>query len=142
MPITPEDRARQNIDRLLAAAGWIVKDRRDANITAGRGVAVCKFPMKTGHGEADYLLFVDGATAGAVEAKKEGKTLRKWRFRQQNTAKAFPTMSRHPGARCRSCTKALESRPVSRIFWSRTRAAARSLRSIGLRHSPNGLTTS
>ena len=75
MPITPEDRARQHIDCLLAAAGWIIQDRRDANITAGCGVAVREFPMKKGHGEADYLLFVDGAAGGAIEAKPEGKTL-------------------------------------------------------------------
>ena len=75
MPITPEDRARQNIDQLLAAAGWIIQNRDAANITAGRGVAVREFPMKKGHGEADYLLFVDGAAAGVIEAKKEGETL-------------------------------------------------------------------
>ena len=28
MPITPEDRARQNIDKLLIDAGWIVQDKR------------------------------------------------------------------------------------------------------------------
>ncbi|MGO9073589.1 MAG: DEAD/DEAH box helicase family protein [Terriglobales bacterium] len=75
MPITPEDRARQNIDQLLAAAGWILQNRPEANITAGRGVAVREFPMKKGHGEADYLLFVDGAAAGVIEAKREGETL-------------------------------------------------------------------
>jgi type I restriction enzyme R subunit len=56
MPITPEDRARENIDKLLTAAGWIVQDKKEANLTAGRGVAVREFPMKSGHGEADYLL--------------------------------------------------------------------------------------
>ncbi len=75
MPITPEDRARQDIDQLLAAAGWILQNRPEANITAGRGVAVREFPMKKGHGEADYLLFVDGAAAGVIEAKREGETL-------------------------------------------------------------------
>src|SRR5271169_6081554 len=68
MPITTEDLARQNIDRLLGAAGWIIQDRAAANITAGRGVAIREFPMKKGHGEADYLLFVDGAAAGVIEA--------------------------------------------------------------------------
>ncbi len=75
MPITPEDIARQNIDRLLTDSGWIVQDRKDANTSAGRGVAVREFPLKTGHGEADYLLFVDGMAAGVVEAKKEGEPL-------------------------------------------------------------------
>ncbi len=75
MPITPEDRARQNIDKLLDAGGWTLQDRRAVNITAGRGVAVREFPMKKGHGEADYLLFADGAASGAIEAKREGTTL-------------------------------------------------------------------
>ena len=34
-----------------------------------------EFPMKKGHGEADYLLFVDGAATGVIEAKREGETL-------------------------------------------------------------------
>jgi|SRR5579859_1877468 len=75
MPITPEDRARQSIDKLLADAGWTVQDRKQVNLAAGRGVAVREFPLKSGHGEADYLLFVDGAALGVLEAKKEGDTL-------------------------------------------------------------------
>src|SRR5579872_1002284 len=75
MPITPEDRARENIDKLLADAGWVVQDRRKVDLAAGRGVAVREFPLKTGHGEADYLLFVDGSPVGVVEAKREGSTL-------------------------------------------------------------------
>jgi type I restriction enzyme R subunit len=75
MPITPEDRARENIDKLLTDAGWIVQDKRSTNLSAARGVAVREFPLKSGHGEADYLLFVDGAPIGVVEAKKEGDTL-------------------------------------------------------------------
>ncbi len=75
MPETPEDRARTTIDELLAKAGWLVQGRDKANVTAGRGVAICYFPLKPGHGFADYLLYVDGAAAGVVEAKKEGATL-------------------------------------------------------------------
>src|SRR5271165_4295345 len=75
MPITPEDRARENIDKLLTDADWMVQDKRSTNLSAGRGVAVREFPLKSGHGEADYLLFVDGAPIGVVEAKKEGDTL-------------------------------------------------------------------
>jgi len=30
MPITAEDRARQNIDKLLAGTGWTLQDRREA----------------------------------------------------------------------------------------------------------------
>ncbi len=75
MAETPEDKARKTIDELLEKAGWLVQDKDEANITAGRGVAVSNFPLKPGHGFADYLLYLDGAAAGVVEAKKEGATL-------------------------------------------------------------------
>jgi len=55
--VEPEAKARQNIDALLEAAGWIIQDRLDLNLGAARAVAVREFPLKTG--EADYLLFVD-----------------------------------------------------------------------------------
>jgi type I restriction enzyme R subunit len=52
---TPEDKARENIDRLLTQAGWAVRDQNDANILAYRGVAIRSFTLKQGHGFADYL---------------------------------------------------------------------------------------
>ena len=72
---TPEGRAREQIDQLLSAAGWVVQSREDVNLAAGRGVAIREFPMKAGFGEADYLLYVDAQALGVVEAKKEGSTL-------------------------------------------------------------------
>jgi type I restriction enzyme R subunit len=70
---TPEERARENIDKQLVACGWIVQSRGAVNLYAGRGVAVREFPLETG--EADYLLFVDRKAVGVVEAKPEGVTL-------------------------------------------------------------------
>ena len=72
---TPEQRARANIDRLLGQAGWAVQDMAALNVHAARGVAVREFPLRSGHGTADYLLYVDGRAAGVVEAKPEGHTL-------------------------------------------------------------------
>ncbi|MBI3695903.1 MAG: DEAD/DEAH box helicase family protein, partial [Acidobacteria bacterium] len=71
----PEQQSRSTIDELLQQAGWAVQDRSAANITAGRGVAIREFPLQPGYGFADYLLYVDGAAAGVIEAKKEGATL-------------------------------------------------------------------
>jgi len=71
--MTPEELARQDIDAMLAAAGWQVQDYKALSLGAGRGVAVREFPLKTG--SADYLLFVDREAAGAVEAKKVDATL-------------------------------------------------------------------
>lgn len=74
-PSKPEQLAREQIDAALSEAGWVVQDRDDLNLTAGRGVAVREFVMASGHGFADYLLFVDGHAIGALEAKPAGHTL-------------------------------------------------------------------
>lgn len=71
----PEAAARETIDELLAAAGWVVCDAADANITGHRGVAIREFQLKKGHGFADYMLYVDGKAVGVIEAKKKGATL-------------------------------------------------------------------
>lgn len=72
MSETPEQKARREIDAKLIASGWLVQDRDDLDLTAGRGIAVREFPMKSGFGFADYLLYVDRKALGAVEAKAEG----------------------------------------------------------------------
>jgi len=72
---TPEKRARERIDAALTEAGWLVQSRTAVNLQAGRGVAVREFPLRTGHGYADYLLYVDGQAIGVIEAKKGGTTL-------------------------------------------------------------------
>jgi type I restriction enzyme R subunit len=73
--MTPEQQARQEIDRLLTAAGWHVCGVSDANIHAARGVAIREFALDGGYGYADYLLYVDGKAAGVIEAKKAGVPL-------------------------------------------------------------------
>ncbi|MBI3979354.1 MAG: DEAD/DEAH box helicase family protein [Chloroflexi bacterium] len=70
---TPEARARERIDQLLEAAGWIVQHRSELNFGAAPGVAVREFHLKTG--TADYLLFVDRKMIGVVEAKPAGVPL-------------------------------------------------------------------
>jgi type I restriction enzyme R subunit len=71
--MTPEQKARQQIDRQLERCGWVVQDYADMNISAGPGVAVREFPLKTG--TADYMLYADGRAFGVIEAKPEGHTL-------------------------------------------------------------------
>ncbi|WP_127144615.1 DEAD/DEAH box helicase family protein [Pelagibacterium montanilacus] len=69
----PEQITRQNIDRLLTEAGWVVQDREALDRQAALGVAVREFPLPAGF--CDYLLFVGGKAAGVIEAKKTGVTL-------------------------------------------------------------------
>ena len=73
--MTPEEQARENIDALLTQSGWVLQDRDALNLAASAGVAVREFPLKSGHGTADYLLFVDEQAVGVVEAKPEGYSL-------------------------------------------------------------------
>ena len=72
-PLKPEERARQKIDQLLEAAGWIVQSRQNLNLGSGIGIALRELPSPTG--PADYWLFVNRRLVGAVEAKPEGYTL-------------------------------------------------------------------
>ena len=73
--MTPEEKARQSIDAQLVQCGWVIQDRAEVNLVAARGVAVREVSMKRGHGETDYLLFVDAKALGTIEAKPEGFTL-------------------------------------------------------------------
>ncbi len=69
----PEEKARQKIDKLLEAAGWVIQDRDELNLGASLGVIIREFPLKTG--PVDYLLFVDRKAVGVIEAKPVGTTL-------------------------------------------------------------------
>ena len=75
MTKTPEQVARDSIDKMLVESNWDVQDFDKANIHAKKGVAIREFPLVKGHGRADYLLYVDGKAAGVIEAKKVGTTL-------------------------------------------------------------------
>jgi type I restriction enzyme R subunit len=90
MPTTPEELARRTIDGMLVSAGWLIQNRPDANIDAGRGVAIREFALGQGFGEADYLLFVDGQATGVIEAKKEGSTLVGIEIQTQKYSEGLP----------------------------------------------------
>lgn len=70
---TPEQVARQKIDAMLIAAGWVIQNKDEFNRNASLGVAVREFSLPAG--PCDYLIFVAGKAAGVIEAKKQGVTL-------------------------------------------------------------------
>ena len=90
VPGSPEQQARAQIDAALVEAGWLVQDRDAANLSAGRGVAIREFKMASGHGFADYLLFVDQRAVGALEAKKAGFPLTGVEVQGQRYAEGLP----------------------------------------------------
>ncbi len=65
-----EQRARDEIDAQLTAAGWSVQDKTGIDFTVGEGQAIREYNTDTG--PADYVLFLgQGNPVGVVEAKKE-----------------------------------------------------------------------
>ena len=93
--MTPEQKARVSIDALLVAAGWHVCNVADANIHAGsgeaKGVVIREFPLNSGFGFADYLLYVNGKACGVIEAKKQGATLTGVELQSGRYAQGLPT---------------------------------------------------
>ena len=71
--LTPEQEARQHIDAMLAASGWMVQDYNRFNPSAARGIALREVPLKSGR--CDYLLLVDRKPLGIIEAKRTGTML-------------------------------------------------------------------
>ncbi|QTA79797.1 Restriction endonuclease, type I/III [Desulfonema limicola] len=70
----PEQIARDKIDKMLTAAGWIVQSKNRVDLSANKGVAVREY--QTDVGPADYVLFIDRKPAGIIEAKKEEEGVR------------------------------------------------------------------
>jgi len=69
--LTPEQLARENIDKQLTQAGWTVQDYKSLNPSAAPGIAVGEYP--TSSGSADYILFINREPVGVIEAKIELK---------------------------------------------------------------------
>lgn len=88
--MTPEAKARVQIDHLLQAAGWHVCHMSQVNLHAAQGVAIREFPLNPGHGFADYLLYVNGKACGVIEAKKEGVPLKGVEVQSARYAQGLP----------------------------------------------------
>lgn len=65
----PEQKARDEIDKLLEQSGWSVQDKAKINWNKSLGIAVREYPTEAGI--ADYVLFVDKKPVGIIEAKRE-----------------------------------------------------------------------
>ena len=67
--LTPEQKARQQIDRSLLLSGWVIQNKKEVNLAAAKGIAIREYA--TDIGPADYVLFVDRKPVGVIEAKRE-----------------------------------------------------------------------
>lgn len=130
---TPEKRAREQIDRLLEAAGWVLQNRSQFDRTAAPGVAVREFPLASG--QCDYLLFVDGKAAGVIEAKKAGVTLSGV---AEQSAKYMVNLPPHLARWDELLVYAYESTGEETFFWNRRDPKPRSRRLFAF-HRPETL---
>ena len=116
-PLPAETRARVLIDQQLTQAGWSVQDRTDLNLFASQGVAVREVMMKPGHGRVDYLLYVDQAVVGVIEAKPEGTPLSGVEWQSAMYAEGLPPevrlAARHRDGRLPFVFEASGPRPTS-----------------------------
>jgi len=64
----PEQIARDQIDLMLRASGWVIQNKKEVNMNAGIGIAIREY--QTDIGPADYVLFVDKKPVGIIEAKR------------------------------------------------------------------------
>ncbi|XCN73211.1 MAG: DEAD/DEAH box helicase family protein [Candidatus Electrothrix aestuarii] len=67
----PEQIARDHIDNLLKAAGWVIQENNRINLHDGKGQAVREYQTDTG--PADYVLFVNKKPVAVIEAKRASK---------------------------------------------------------------------
>ena len=66
------------------------------NLYVSQGVAVREFIMSTGHGRADYVLFVDQKAVGAIKAKPSGTPLAGVEPQSAKFSKGLPKALPHP----------------------------------------------
>jgi type I restriction enzyme R subunit len=66
------------IDEQLRASGWRVSDASELDLIRHPASAVREGRMKRGHGQVDYLLYVDHKIVGVIEAKPEGRRCQVW----------------------------------------------------------------
>jgi hypothetical protein len=71
--MNPEQKAREQIDKLLRACGGDVQNYRAFNPAVGRGIALREVPV-TGR-RRDYLLLADRKPLGVIAAKKRATML-------------------------------------------------------------------
>ena len=70
-----EQRARALIDSQSRAGGWRVCDVLERDLINHPPSAFREVRMKAGHGQVDYLLYVDRMIVGVIEAKPAGNSL-------------------------------------------------------------------
>lgn len=130
--MTPEEKAREAIDKMFEDAGWQITDRAHYNPSVS-AVAIREGLLK-GNLEADYLLFIEGKAVGVLEAKKESTDVRK-----QSVINQAENYTRQIPFWCQTWEKPLPIVYLSNgkdLFWKNLRDKASDYQQINAIHSP------
>lgn len=100
---TPEQKARNDIDRKLNGSGWIVQEKSKIDWSVSRGIAVKEY--LTDVGPADYVLFVDKKPVGIIEAKKDEEGHRLTIVEEQSSGYATSKLRYLNNVRFLLCTR-------------------------------------
>ncbi|CAM3578253.1 DEAD/DEAH box helicase family protein [Helicobacter ganmani] len=92
--LKPEQKAREEIDKLLSLAGFELRDFKDYALgdstpNAARNLAIKEFILENDT-KADYMLFVKGKACGVIEAKKFSLSLSGAENQAKNYAYTLP----------------------------------------------------
>ena len=128
--MTPEQKAREEIDRQLEAAGWKVQNKDELNISAGPGVAVREFSPQV---REQRRLSPLRQQPRRWRHRGEARGLHAdWRRSPVEKVSRRPCPANFPSTRCRSrsLTSPPERRRSSPARWNPSLEAVRSFRSI------------
>jgi len=92
--MTPEEKAREKIDRKFTEAGWDVVNRDE--YSAGMTAVAIREGLLQGNKEADYFLFLNGKAVGVLEAKREDADITAQSVNDQVEDYARSVPSRYP----------------------------------------------
>ena len=109
---TPEERARDEIDALLAAAGWVVQDRDRCEPRRGARRGRARVPAEDGRGGLPALRGPQGGRGRRGEAGRGCRSPASRRSRRSTATACRSRRSRRGASRCRSSTRAPASRRV------------------------------
>jgi type I restriction enzyme R subunit len=91
----PEDKAREQIDQMLAQSGWAAQNYTEYNPSGAQGIALRDVPLKSG--TCDYLLLIDRKSVGVIEAKKTGTLLSGVAEQSRHYGQNLPEFLQNPG---------------------------------------------
>ena len=93
--MTPEQRAREKIDKMLIDAGYVIQNYSEIDLSASPGVVVREF--RTFSGAADYIIFIERQAVGVIEAKEESKGAVLTTIAEQSKRYAESGLKKYPG---------------------------------------------